>query len=229
MKQIPIVIGQSYGPFEVLGKRATATLTTNTTYDCKCTRCGDISVRPTCMIKAADHNGQRYCVKCPEKRCYQVGQVYGAYEVLERLGRRDKQSFYRVRCTRCASELVRSGCGIRSSVRGKRRGCRHCVQGGTVELSKLAHKYPTEHATWHQWKSRCSCPTHPGYKLYGAKGVRMCDRWLDSFVAFIEDVGPRPAEANILALVPGNDVVGPGSVLWIDRREHAQMYPTRHK
>lgn len=33
-------------------------------------------------------------------------------------------------------------------------------------------------------KTRCYQPKHHSYEAYGARGIRMCDEWLDSYVAF---------------------------------------------
>jgi hypothetical protein len=39
---------------------------------------------------------------------------------------------------------------------------------------------------------RCSSPKSPSYKWYGAKGVKVCDRWLNSFENFLADMGEVP-------------------------------------
>lgn len=46
--------------------------------------------------------------------------------------------------------------------------------------------------TYRNMKARCNNEKAPNYKWYGAKGVQVCDRWLDSFDAFVEDMGPKP-------------------------------------
>lgn len=42
-------------------------------------------------------------------------------------------------------------------------------------------------------KLRCSDPRHPRYRDYGKRGITMCQRWLNDFWLFVDDVGPRPA------------------------------------
>lgn len=39
--------------------------------------------------------------------------------------------------------------------------------------------------------SRCYLATHPVYKHYGGRGIKVCKRWRD-FGLFIDDMGPRP-------------------------------------
>jgi len=45
---------------------------------------------------------------------------------------------------------------------------------------------------WSQMKSRCLNPNHDKYYRYGARGIRVCDRWLNSFSAFLSDMGRKP-------------------------------------
>jgi hypothetical protein len=46
--------------------------------------------------------------------------------------------------------------------------------------------------SWRRCISRCHNPKDPDYHRYGAKGIVVCDRWRNSFLAFMEDMGPRP-------------------------------------
>jgi hypothetical protein len=41
-------------------------------------------------------------------------------------------------------------------------------------------------------KWRCYNRNHPMYYLYGGLGIKVCTRWLNSFEAFLADMGPRP-------------------------------------
>jgi hypothetical protein len=46
--------------------------------------------------------------------------------------------------------------------------------------------------TWYNMKSRCYNIKDKKYKFYGARGIEVCDRWLNSFQNFYEDMGPKP-------------------------------------
>lgn len=42
---------------------------------------------------------------------------------------------------------------------------------------------------WKNMKTRCNNPNTYGWKWYGAKGIKVCDRWVNSFNNFLEDMG----------------------------------------
>lgn len=46
--------------------------------------------------------------------------------------------------------------------------------------------------TYRAMKVRCLNPSAAYYEDYGGRGIKICDRWLDSFENFLEDMGERP-------------------------------------
>ncbi len=64
-----------------------------------------------------------------------------------------------------------------------------------------------EHYTWSAIKARCNIPTHKAYKWYGARGITVCDRWLDKkegFQNFLQDMGKRPGKEYSLDRIDNN-------------------------
>lgn len=45
---------------------------------------------------------------------------------------------------------------------------------------------------WQMMKDRCYNPANVAYSNYGGRGVKVCDRWLESFANFFNDMGNRP-------------------------------------
>lgn len=68
----------------------------------------------------------------------------------------------------------------------------------------ILNKIPEYHIWW-EMKMRCNNENNKGYKNYGGRGIKVCDRWLDSFENFIEDIGFRPTETHSLDRFPNND------------------------
>lgn len=52
--------------------------------------------------------------------------------------------------------------------------------------------YSPEYRAWRDAIHRCTNPHNSGYHNYGGRGIRVCDRWIESFEAFFADMGPRP-------------------------------------
>ena len=44
---------------------------------------------------------------------------------------------------------------------------------------------------------RCTDQKHVSYSNYGARGIYVCSRWVESFDAFLSDMGPRPIGTSI--------------------------------
>jgi hypothetical protein len=45
--------------------------------------------------------------------------------------------------------------------------------------------------SWVAMHTRCTNPKHPKFRLYGGRGITVCERWA-SFEAFLADMGERP-------------------------------------
>jgi hypothetical protein len=70
-------------------------------------------------------------------------------------------------------------------------------------------------------KDRCLNSAHRSYPGYGGRGIGVDPRWLESFAAFIADVGPRPSPRHSLDRVDNDRGYWPDNVRWATRSEQA--------
>lgn len=104
--------------------------------------------------------------------------------------------------------------------------CKTCQ----AEISKARETANPERRHWYNMIWRCHYPSARNYRWYGAKGVKVCDRWRESFEAFLLDVGPRPAPGYTLSRNNDQGDYEPGNVTWAPwADQHALRVANRRK
>lgn len=75
----------------------------------------------------------------------------------------------------------------------------------------------TEYRVWSAMKNRCYRTKNENYALYGGRGIKVCDRWRNSFQNFLNDMGKRPSLRHTLDRFPDKDGdYEPSNCRWAD-------------
>lgn len=125
-------------------------------------------------------------------------------------------------------------CGAKQVLRksvlqsGKGLECRACAS----KRVRLKHggwgkSFTTEWRIWCGMKQRCLNPNHDAYHYYGGRGIKVCERWLESFENFYADMGPRPPMLTLERRNNEGDYA-PDNCYWATRTEQNSNQRTNH-
>lgn len=148
-----------------------------------------------------------------QQRADMTGECYGRLTVLSQAGRLHGRPAWLTQC-QCGNQKVATRDDLR---RGAVTSC-GCFRTEkrralAAALNKSHGLYGTEmHRIWRSMLARCQSKTHIGYRYYGGRGVKVCERWMD-LNNFIADMGQRPTGASLDRIDPDGDYE-PGNCRW---------------
>jgi len=153
------------------------------------------------------------------KRIDLTGQKFGRLTVLRFHGQnRHNQATWLCRCS-CGVEKVIQSQSLRNGS-SKSCGCLRIDRGRALGKANRTHgkTHTGTYGTWRAMKRRCFEQTHKDFAYWGAKGITVCDRWLD-FENFLADMGERPPKHEIDRIDPLRGYE-PSNCRWVIAREN---------
>jgi hypothetical protein len=150
-----------------------------------------------------------------------TGKRFGRLFVLSLAPSRDSKARWLCQCD-CGAQTTVFSRHLRDGAT-KSCGClnreiaikRHLTHGHAIGNHTPTYK------SWSQMFQRCHNPNNPGYRLYGAKGVKVCERW-HKFENFLADMGERPIDKTIDRFPNKAGDYELGNCRWATKEEQGQ-------
>jgi hypothetical protein len=92
-------------------------------------------------------------------------------------------------------------------------GCFHLEKITTHGATKGSKK-SIEYKIWQEMRRRCADVHSESFQFYGARGITVCDRWLNSFENFFDDMGKRPSPRHSIDRIYNDDGYSPSNCRW---------------
>lgn len=151
---------------------------------------------------------------CPKSK-------FGKWEVVSTF-RKDtgyKRLYANVKCE-CGVEKAVDAASL---VAGGSSSCLKCRRSGTLKHGYAKRgQVKAEWQAWNHMIQRCTNPHDKHYHDYGSRGITVCQRWADSFEAFLADMGPKPGRKLSLDRIENDKNYEPGNCRWATTKQQSQ-------
>lgn len=148
-----------------------------------------------------------------------VGEVFTRLTVLEKLEERKNGNIQWLCECSCGSgkKVVVITRNLRN---GDVKSCGCYRKDLAKNLGMASRKYllteNNEQNIYYNMIERCTNKNNTQYYNYGGRGIKVCDRWLESFGNFFEDLGPRPSKNHSIERLDVNKDYCPENCIWIE-------------
>lgn len=151
-----------------------------------------------------------------------IGQKFHDLTVLGHAPSIKRRRYFVCLCV-CGSTTVTTGTRLRSG-KTKSCGCRRARNMRAVATKHGWAGHPL-YVRWVQMHNRCYDPRHNRYYRYGARGIRVCDRWHD-FNLYLADVHAGYVPGLTLDRIDNDGHYEPGNMRWASYRVQARNRPS---
>lgn len=77
---------------------------------------------------------------------------------------------------------------------------------------------------WRDMNRRCSSSSRSDFAHYGGRGIKVCDRWRESFENFLADMGHRPSPKHSIDSIDNDGNYEPGNCRWATQKEQTRNF-----
>lgn len=148
-----------------------------------------------------------------------IGNKVGSWTVLNKVPAPKKNGhiYYQCECACGSIRLVTKN----TLTMGTSTQCQECFKG----RKNFRNRHPS-YSVWIGLFTRCYNSRNRTYKFYGAKGIKVCDRWHE-FDEFVLDMGIRPENYQLDRIDPDKDYFKE-NCRWVSKEDNRKTQRSRH-
>jgi hypothetical protein len=158
------------------------------------------------------------------------GQRFGRLTALSENGRNNKgRVLWNCLCD-CGVTVVVASNNLHSENTGS-CGClkkETNAANGKLLLTTHGLSHTPEYRAWAAMIQRCKNPKDQAYANYGARGIKVCDSWSNSFENFHKDLGSRPTSEHSIDREDNNGDYTPNNCKWSTVEEQSNNKRNNH-
>ena len=92
----------------------------------------------------------------------------------------------------------------------------------------MSKSQTAEYRAWYNMIVRCTNSKYKNYHRHGGRGIKVCDRWVGSFGAFLEDMGKKPNPSLTLDRIDNDGDYTPENCHWATRKQQSRNSRQNH-
>ena len=151
-----------------------------------------------------------------------IGLKFGRLTVTEYRGRAEN-GLHLWGCTcSCGEFVITAGKYLRNK---DTQSC-GCWQREATSMSVTKHGHNKKHSpspeyqSWANMLTRCTNPNSDKWERYGARGIKVCERWKD-FRLFLTDMGLKPTPKHMIERKNNDGDYCPANCVWATNKEQS--------
>jgi len=106
---------------------------------------------------------------------------------------------------------------------GKTKSC-GCYQRDKAKICKYSDRdiyHSKEYSAWVNMKTRCYNKNATRFLNHGGRGIKVCDRWLNSFENFLSDMGKKPSNKHSIDRINNDGNYELSNCRWATQKEQS--------